>query len=130
MLIDDDRITNIVNERLIKKADCTESISIFTSAEEALKYLKNDTDENYVKPQLIFLDINMPVMNGWQFLDEYKLLKASQKADAILMMLTSSLNIEDEKRAHNHEVELSFKRKPLTSKMLQEILESYFNFSF
>ena len=70
LLVEDDRITNFLNERLLRKLNITESIKVATNGEEALQYLEKTEASGKPLPDLIFLDINMPVMDGLEFLQE------------------------------------------------------------
>ena len=71
MLIDDDEPTNYIHERIIEEVGCTEKIVAIQSGRRALDYLTSKTDGAYPQPDLIFLDINMPAMTGWGFLEKY-----------------------------------------------------------
>ncbi len=113
MLVDDDKITNFVNERYIKKYDPNIKVSSFMIAREALHALINEE-----KPDVIFLDINMPEMDGWGFLDECTLLKIPIK----VFMLSSSIDTSDFERAKEYSMVSDFISKPLTVEKLQTAL--------
>lgn len=126
ILIDDDEATNYLHRMIIEKADCAEEIVVFTEAIKALDYLKSSTDGEHPSPSMILLDINMPVMNGWEFLDEYNNLPDEMKADVIVFMLSTSLNPVDRQKALEYNGVEGFKSKPLTSGMLMKIIEDHF----
>ena len=122
LLIDDDEPTNFLSQMLVEEAHCTEHIKVMQSGQEALNFLMNCER----RPDLIFLDINMPAMNGWEFLNKYVTLEKKQPGETILVMLTTSLDPDDEIKAKNIACVTDFKRKPLTKKMIDEILDTYF----
>jgi len=124
LLIDDNDADNHYHQIIIEQMNITESIQIAENGLEALAFLKK---ENQVAPELIFLDINMPKMNGWEFLEEYKNLDAKQKAEIVIVMLTTSANPDDIKRAETIAEVNGFKVKPLTEEMLNEILDKHFS---
>ncbi|HTJ50186.1 MAG TPA: response regulator [Cyclobacteriaceae bacterium] len=121
MLIDDNPDDNFFHERVIKKCDAAENVIIMQSASVALEYLKS---KPAISPDLIFLDINMPGMNGWEFLNEYNMLDKSLQHQVIIIMLTTSENPDDQIKAVN--ITTDFKTKPLTKVMLEEIITKYF----
>jgi CheY-like chemotaxis protein len=123
MLIDDDDDDNFFHQIVINEMNVTEHIEIALNGEEALLFLKK---ENRIHPDIIFLDINMPKMNGWEFMESYKELREDQKAKVVVMMLTTSENPEDKKRAALYSEITGFNSKPLTKEMLTAILEKHF----
>ncbi len=110
LLIDDDEPTNFLNQMILKKADCAEEILVFQSAVKALDFL-TATDH---RPDLIFLDINMPAIDGWDFLEAYEQLPAEKRAGAIIIMLTTSFNPDDRLRAEKIASVAGFRHKTLT----------------
>ena len=126
LLIDDDEATNFYNKMIIKKADCTENITTVQSGAQALEYLKSKPKGAHPQPDLIFLDINMPAMNGWEFLEQYKNLSKEQKGKIVIVMLTTSLNPEDKERASTIDDITDFKNKPVTIEMLEAVINDHF----
>lgn len=122
MLIDDDADDNFFHQIVLRETNITDNIQVVTSGFEALKYLTSES----VIPDLIFLDINMPKMNGWEFLQEYNKLNIAQKAKIIIIMLTTSLNPADEAKANNINDVVAFKSKPLTADALEDIVNRFF----
>lgn len=124
MLIDDDEHTNFLNRTIIRHAKFADEVVSEVKAQEALKYLATET-ENGELPDLIFLDINMPLMDGWDFLREYARLGLNGSSPKIIM-LTSSINPKDEERALNIRELSGFRSKPLSYDVLDEIYDSFF----
>ena len=116
MLIDDSDIDNMVNKHILSKSNVAENIIVFTTANDALTYLEKNKDsvDEYVIPQIILLDINMPRMNGFGFLVEFE--KMSEKlVDKIkVIMLTSSVDPNDIRRSKEYKSVKSFISKPLS----------------
>jgi CheY-like chemotaxis protein len=108
-LVDDDPINNLINRRLLGKAGIGNNIEEFQSAQEALEKIKSiDTD----KTLLLFLDINMPVLNGWEFLDCYISIFPERK-DTIII-LSSSIDYQDRQKAMEYPIVSGFLEKPLS----------------
>jgi CheY-like chemotaxis protein len=126
LFIDDDEATNFLHRSIVEDAEIAEKIEFKEDGKEAIEFLSNAVDGKYPKPDLIFLDINMPVMDGWQFLKNYKELPSEAKGRIVLFMLTTSLNPADRKRASTEKEVNGFRSKPLDQEMLEEILEEYF----
>jgi len=126
LLIDDDEPTNFINEIVVRQANCTKNVIAIQCARHALEFLKSNHKETYQKPDLILLDINMPGMDGWEFLEEYKNLENVQKHHITIIMLTTSLIPDDQTMAESIKEISGFKLKPLTDKMLKEILYEHF----
>ena len=131
MLIDDDEPTNFLSSMVIQEANCTKHIQIEDSGERALNYLLKSEEfafnnKAYPWPDLILLDINMPAMNGWEFLDKYKEMGNGDQSEVIIVMLTTSLNQNDKIIAKGISCITDFKHKPLTRQVLNEILDKNF----
>jgi len=131
LLIDDNEDDNFFHRRAIEKAKAVKSIDVCVDGSDALDYLRNTgkylrRGENYPRPDLIFLDINMPRTNGWEFLDEYALLDKRFVGGPIVVMLTTSLNPVDRQRAGNCSLVREFMTKPLKQETFQEILQKHF----
>ena len=126
LLIDDDEATNFINKWMLKKADCADEVIAMDDASEALSYLKEKERSENHPPELIFLDINMPGMNGWEFLEEYRELPHHKKAKA-LIMLTTSLNPDDYAKAKTFDEVNDYQNKPLSIEKIREILASNSN---
>jgi CheY-like chemotaxis protein len=127
LLVDDDPDDNYFHQIVIKELDVVKQVDVAGNGLEALTYLKR---ENCVPPDLIFLDINMPRMNGWEFLAEYKHLPVHQQARVVIIFLTTSASPDDLRRARELEEVSGFETKPLTRETLTEILQEHFKENF
>jgi CheY-like chemotaxis protein len=120
LLIEDDRITNYLNEKIILKMDIANEIVATLNGREALTYLQ----ETEVFPALIILDISMPVVDGYNFLEQFKNLKFYEKK-TIIVILTSSEDLDDMIRL-KYLGKYSYYNKPLTVEKMQHIYQEYF----
>ncbi len=120
LLIDDNYIDNFINKTIVAKENITEEITVMLSPLEALNYLKN---KNRGFPELIFLDIKMPEMDGFEFLTEFEKLSDQQKAKCNIIMLSSSHNIQDIETAKKNPHVLEYLIKPLDPSKLNAILK-------
>ena len=127
VLIDDDNDTNIYNEFILSDTGIVENIVIFQNGKTALDFLtKKDNTGHYPQPEIIFLDINMPIMNGWEFLVAYEKITAEQRAGVIITMLSSSMNPDDKIKAEKMDIINGFINKPLTEMKFNELIDDFF----
>lgn len=120
VFIDDDKATNYFHNIIIKNAEICEEAIFFESAQDALVYFEELIEkEEFEMPEYIFLDINMPVMNGWQFIAEFE--KFNIKHPLFIIMLTTSLNRSDQEKADEMELISEFWNKPLAIQKLIEL---------
>lgn len=123
MLIDDNKIDNFFHERVIRKNNAAAEIIAMESGQAALDHIK--AGDALPQPELIFLDINMPGMDGWEFIQHYKELDESLQKAMIVVMLTTSDNPDDIARARTQGILADFKSKPLTGEMLENVINAY-----
>jgi CheY-like chemotaxis protein len=126
LLIDDDKSTNFLHKIIIEETGVSEKVEAVQTGQEALDYLERKKEGVYPRPDLIFLDINMPGMNGWEFLEEYEKLDDNIKGEIMIMMLTTSINPDDEEKAKNTKFINGFLNKPLTTEALEKIIDDHF----
>lgn len=131
LLVEDNEFTNIYNQKLLLNLNITENIYVMESGEEALDFINrkgkyNSEKIKYPDPEIIFLDINMPGINGWEFIEEYKKLNNGNSSRAQIVMLTTSPNPDDEQKAKHINEIIAFKRKPLAQNVIIDILKEHF----
>ena len=128
LLVDDDGIYNFLHKKLINTAGYENHIEIALNGKTALDYLnecyKNDHDENHPLPGLILLDINMPVMNGWEFIDAFNELDKDFTRDITIVMVSSSMDPDDVTKAQKIKILREFTSKPLTIKKIDHIFKT------
>lgn len=113
ILIDDDPLDIFINTKVLKSNNFASELIVCKNGDEALDLLR----DNKVKPDIIFLDIRMPVMDGFQFLEEYDKLSID-KSHTKIVMLSSTVNPVDIERAKTHKYITRFLDKPLTTDSL------------
>ena len=121
MIVDDNEIDRYVASRNIKKYSFAEEVITKESANSALAYLLSLAGTPEDLPQLIFLDIRMPEIDGFGFLEAYEKLPDAVKINCIIMMLSTSLNPDDHQRAVSNKFVNRFLNKPLDKEKLLEI---------
>jgi len=126
MLVDDNHNDNFFHEREIKKNNSTATVIVRNTGLEALEYLKSIKDDKNMQPDLIFLDINMPGMNGWEFLQEYNHLDKELQSHVIIIMLTTSDNPDDETKSKAWNFISEYITKPLTKEIMEDIINKHF----
>lgn len=121
-LIDDDELANFLAEKTLKLSRFATQVFIFTTIESALYFLNQVKESDALSfPDYIFLDINMPGLDGWHFLDSFAELPAEQKEKCSLYMLSSSIDKADRLRTEQHADASGFISKPLTAEELENM---------
>ncbi len=121
-LVDDDRTTNFVHRTLISKVEKDAVVDDFLEAYEFLEFLAENINHAENLPDFILLDVNMPQMSGWEFLDEYKKTIFPFMKKCKIVMVTSSNNSIDLEKARQYPFVKGYYVKPISSDMLTEIL--------
>jgi len=120
LLIDDNEIDNFINERMITSSGFSAEVIVKNSADAALDFLKTLTkEEDY--PAIIFLDLNMPIKDGFAFLEEYEFITDTIKNYAKIVVLSSSISPDDISRASTNAHVFKYVNKPLGEKYLDAI---------
>jgi len=118
MLVDDNELDNFINKKLVEADGFAGGVSIHPSAESALTYLKNNAGSADMIPDIIFLDIMMPEMDGFGFLDEFDKLPDAVKSKSRIVMLSTSDSFKDLNRANQNKYVKRFLNKPLNAEIL------------
>lgn len=125
-LIDDDSINNFINARLIKRTNVSDDLAICLNGKEAIAYLNKLLQEKKECPSLILLDINMPVMDGFEFVEAFQELEFANKNEVVIVMLTTSQNSMDIERVNTSKSISGYINKPLTEEKIRNVIEQHF----
>jgi CheY-like chemotaxis protein len=121
MIIDDNVIDLYITKRLVIKNNFGKKVLEFTTADEALKYLQDHQEELSMLPQIIFLDIYMPIMSGFEFMEAYDKLPASLKKNCTVFIISSTIDEHDIARSNKDKNITAFHVKPITKEFLNSI---------
>lgn len=126
LLVDDDNACNFFNRRLLKNKYSITQVQEARNGRDAIAIVKQAAEGNQPLPHLIFLDLNMPVMSGWEFLNEFKKLPDAVKQQVVIIILSSSINPDDKARAKTYTEVAAYENKYLTDESLARIIEEHF----
>lgn len=127
LLVDDDQTTNFLNKSLLTRLQVTENVLVALNGEQAMARVQELCTAPATNcPTLILLDVNMPGMNGIEFLQAYKQLPPDMQRPTVIVMLTTSLHPRDVARVEQMAVVAGFISKPLTTEKIQDILRTHF----
>ena len=123
LFIDDDPITLMLCKMVISKSLFSKEIATAKNGEEALQYFNKlkqvNSNDQLTKPQLIFLDLNMPVMGGWEFLDSFSTADYSEYNNTKVIILSSTIDPEDLEKSKKYPMVIDFLSKPISKEMLE-----------
>jgi CheY-like chemotaxis protein len=121
-IVDDDNIYQIIVRKIISKIELFSSFSSYKNGKDAIDALKKAVENNENIPDVILLDINMPIMDGWEFMDEIVSYKSKLKQKIAIYIVSSSIAIQDKDKAKTYTEILGFLSKPITMDALYEIV--------
>jgi len=122
LLIDDDSIYQFVSCKTLEATGHANKIKVCSNGEEAYRFLEENMYNANELPDVILLDVNMPVMNGWQFLDAYQSLKPNLSKEIQIFLVTSSMNDQDKEYSKRYNCVQDYIVKPLAREKIAEIL--------
>lgn len=126
LLVDDSEATNAMNLYLLKRIKAADHIEVRENGKTALDFLtqKNEAGQ-FPHPDLIILDLNMPVMNGIEFLEEHEKLEDHVKGTAVIIMLTTSLLESDKQKVNSFPSVSGYQTKPLSLEKITDIMSHF-----
>ena len=121
-LVDDDNTFVFITKKIIEKTNRVKEVKVFNNGLDALNYLKDNLNTAYMLPEVIFLDLSMPIMDGWQFLDEFLTIKSENTKRITIYICSSSISPHDISRAKGISAVTDFIIKPVTKDKFTDII--------
>lgn len=125
LLVDDSQLDNFINEKMIEANNFAKKIYVCTDGKSALEFISNliisGGAVNDTYPDIMFVDINMPIMDGFKFIENFKKMDDKKLQNCKIVVLTSSINIEDKLKAEAMGSNMFFVNKPLTNAILEQL---------
>jgi CheY-like chemotaxis protein len=126
-IVDDDDIYRFTTSLLLKKSDLVNNIIVFSNGLKAINFLKDEIGNIENIPDILFLDINMPVMDGWEFLEEYLLIRPMMPKSVVIYMVSSSVDEKDVLKAKSISELSGYLVKPISSENIMEVILGVLN---
>jgi CheY-like chemotaxis protein len=124
LLVDDDRIYQFAARKTIEATGFAENIAVYSNGEEAINFLRTNSFDNGTLPDVIFLDVNMPIMNGWEFLDAYTSIKPNLTKPVTIYVVSSSVDEIDVSKSRQYDTVKGYIVKPVLREKFRQILSS------
>ena len=125
LLVEDDPVTVFITLRAIKSLNFIQEIKVAKNADEALEFLREKLNKNEPSPELIFLDINMPGKDGFEFLGLFNKMSFQNHDDVVICTVTTSNHVTDIEISEKMGVD-EYILKPLTKEKIQDVYQKYF----
>ena len=122
-LIEDDEVCAFVTQKIIENSHLVKQIKVFTNGKEAIDFFKLHAADAELLPEIIFLDLNMPIMDGWEFIEEYLKLKPKLAKKMALYIVSSSIAAEDVNRIKRIQEISDYIIKPVTKEKFAELIK-------
>lgn len=117
-VVDDDAIYQIIVNKIIQRSEMFSAVSSFKNGKDAIDAVHNSIENNELFPDIILLDINMPIMDGWEFMEEMGSLKSQLSKQIIIYIVSSSIAVEDKNKSKTYPDILGYLSKPITTEDL------------
>lgn len=124
-LVDDDDIYRFLTCKIIKESHLVDKVWMYTNGQEAIESLSKSIQSNEKLPQIILLDLTMPVMDGWEFLDEFNVLKSYTDEPISIYIVSSSISPKDIAKVQEYKSVKDFVIKPITKEKFLDLLASF-----
>ncbi|MEI8278227.1 MAG: response regulator [Bacteroidota bacterium] len=121
-IIDDDKVIQFTSKKMIELTGMAKEIMSFTDGEKAYEYLLNNAHNVELLPDILLVDINMPYMDGWEFLDKYETIRSGFPKKIIIYMVSSSISEEETNKAKAYTDVKDFLIKPVPKDKYLDIL--------
>lgn len=121
-IIDDNELFVFLTKKIIALSEVVDDVSVFDNGLDALEFFKTNIDNPAELPEIVFLDLSMPIMDGWQFLERYVDLPKEKTQKVKIYIITSSISPDDIERAHSINAVTEFLVKPLTKEKIRELV--------
>jgi CheY-like chemotaxis protein len=124
-VIDDDKIFRFAIDKAAKQTGMVEEVIFFRDGEEGINFIRKNISNESELPDIILLDINMPIMNGWEFLEAYINLESTITKKAPIYILSSSIDRKDFKKSDSFTCIKEYLVKPFTQEKLKQVFNDY-----